>query len=136
MTAHRAQGRTVDTCHVVATPAMTREAFYVAMTRGRHTNHTYASTGPMIDIEGHQDADAELITPADVLRNVLAREGTERSATEQRQQRFIDAGLPGMRPRLQLPVHQYGVHLSDNKQGRHRQCSYDPSEDQQERTRT
>jgi len=108
VTAHRAQGATVDTCHVVTTPAMTREAFYVAMTRGRHTNRTYVSTGHMIDIEEHQHASAELITPAEVLRGVLANEGTERSATEQIQRRFIDAGLPGMRPRLQLPIHRYG----------------------------
>jgi hypothetical protein len=106
VTAHRAQGATVDTCHVVATPAMTREAFYVAMTRGRHANSTYVSTGPMIDIEEHQDA--ELITPAEVLRSVLANEGTERSATEQFQQRYIDAGLPGMQLRLQLPAPRYG----------------------------
>ncbi len=58
----------------------------------------------MIDIEEHQNAPAELITPTEVLRGVLANEGTERSATEQLQQRYIDAGLPGMRPRQQLPA--------------------------------
>lgn len=108
VTAHRAQGRTVDTCHVLATPAMTREAFYVAMTRGRHTNRTYVSTGLMIDSEKHQDALAESITPAEVLRGVLAHEGTERSATEQLQQRYVDAGRPGMRPRQASLATQYG----------------------------
>ena len=63
VTAHRAQGATVDTCHVVATPAMTREAFYVAMTRGRHENRTYVSTGPMIDNEDHQHANDVPTTP-------------------------------------------------------------------------
>lgn len=101
VTAHRAQGATVDTCHVVATPAMTREAFYVAMTRGRHENRTYVSTGDMIDIEDHQHANDVPTTPADVLRAVLAREGTERSATEQLQQRCLDAGLA--RPVPPLP---------------------------------
>jgi ATP-dependent exoDNAse (exonuclease V) alpha subunit len=43
VTAHRAEGMTVDTAHVLATAAMTREAFYVAMTRGRHTNTTYVA---------------------------------------------------------------------------------------------
>jgi len=104
VTAHRAQGATVDTCHVVATPAMTREAFYVAMTRGRHENRTYVSTGPMIDSEEHQAATNKLITPAEVLRGVLTNEGTERSATEQLQQRLVDAGLPGLQPRHTPPA--------------------------------
>ncbi|MEJ7725546.1 MAG: MobF family relaxase [Actinomycetes bacterium] len=98
VTAHRAQGATVDTCHVVATPAMTREAFYVAMTRGRHENRAYVSTGPMIDKEDHQDF-TQPIMPAELLRGVLANEGTERSATEQLQQRCLDAGLAGPEPR-------------------------------------
>ena len=34
-TVHRAQGMTTDTAHVLADAATTREAFYVAMTRGR-----------------------------------------------------------------------------------------------------
>ncbi len=34
-TAHRVQGITVDTAHVLVTPEMTREALYVASTRGR-----------------------------------------------------------------------------------------------------
>ena len=34
-TVHRAQGRTVDTAHAIVQPGMTREALYVAMTRGR-----------------------------------------------------------------------------------------------------
>ena len=101
ITAHRAQGTTVDTCHVVATPAMTREAFYVAMTRGRHENRTYVSAGPMIDIEDHQHANDVPTTPADVLRGVLTHEGTERSAAEQLQQRCLDAGLA--RPVPPLP---------------------------------
>ena len=64
VTAHRAQGKTVDTCHVLATPAMTRESLYVAMTRGRHENHTYVSTGPMIEVEDHQHVNDVPITPA------------------------------------------------------------------------
>ena len=47
-TAHRAQGMTADTCHVLADTRMPREAFYVAMTRGRHANHTYLNLDPHI----------------------------------------------------------------------------------------
>lgn len=41
-TAHRAQGVTVDTAHVLVEPTSTRENFYVAMTRGKHANRAYA----------------------------------------------------------------------------------------------
>ena len=108
VTAHRAQGATVDTCHVVATPAMTREAFYVAMTRGRHENRTYVSTGPVIDNEDHLDP-TKPSTPTEVLRGVLANEGTERSATEQLQQRCLDDGLARPLPRPTPPALQYGI---------------------------
>ena len=44
-TAHRAQGRTVDTAHaLVSSSAMTRESLYVAMTPGRHSNTAYIAT--------------------------------------------------------------------------------------------
>ena len=41
ITAHRAQGVTVDTAHVLVEPTTTRENLYVAMTRGKHSNHAY-----------------------------------------------------------------------------------------------
>ena len=44
MTAHRAQGITTDTSHVLVDPSTTRENLYVAMTRGRHANIVYVST--------------------------------------------------------------------------------------------
>jgi ATP-dependent exoDNAse (exonuclease V) alpha subunit len=37
VTAYRAQGVTTDTAHVLVEPTSTRETFYVAMTRGRHS---------------------------------------------------------------------------------------------------
>src|SRR5699024_10123188 len=40
-TAHRSQGVTVDTGHAVVTPKLSRELFYVAMTRGKRGNHAY-----------------------------------------------------------------------------------------------
>jgi hypothetical protein len=43
VTAHRAQGLTTDTAHVVASPTMTRESLYVAMSRGRDANTAYVS---------------------------------------------------------------------------------------------
>jgi hypothetical protein len=38
ITAHRAQGVTVDTAHTLVTPSTTTENLYVSMTRGQHTN--------------------------------------------------------------------------------------------------
>ena len=43
VTAHRAQGITVDTSHVVVTPSTTRENLYVSMTRGRESNIAYVA---------------------------------------------------------------------------------------------
>ena len=45
-TVHRAQGMTTDTAHVLADAAATREAFYVAMTRGRRSNQAYLVLDP------------------------------------------------------------------------------------------
>ena len=43
VTAYRAQGVTTDTAHVLVEPTSTRETFYVAMTRGRHSNRAYVT---------------------------------------------------------------------------------------------
>lgn len=43
VTAHRAQGLTVDTAHVVVSPSSTRESLYVSMSRGRHANTAYVA---------------------------------------------------------------------------------------------
>lgn len=43
ITAHRAQGLTVDTAHVIVTPKTAREHLYVAMTRGRESNTAYVA---------------------------------------------------------------------------------------------
>jgi ATP-dependent exoDNAse (exonuclease V) alpha subunit len=41
MTCHKAQGATVDVALLYATSALTREAGYVALSRGRTANHLY-----------------------------------------------------------------------------------------------
>ncbi len=80
VSAHRAQGATVDTAHAIVTPAMTRETLYVAMTRGRVSNTAYTATADA-DLELHQD-DGEDATGRHVLAGVLARVGAEQSAHE------------------------------------------------------
>ncbi len=80
-TVHRAQGMTVDAGHVLVDGAMSREAFYVAMSRGRTGNRAYVVTDEAIDVDLHVPPGPRL-DAVDVLRGVLAREGSERSATE------------------------------------------------------
>ena len=82
-TIHRAQGITVAHSHVIATPGLTREALYVAMTRGTSSNHAYLpldhadpSCDQVPDPARH-DTDAR-----ELLAGILATSGREQSATE------------------------------------------------------
>jgi conjugative relaxase-like TrwC/TraI family protein len=85
ITAHRAQGATVDTAHLlVHSSSMTREAFYVAMTRGRQSNVAYVATDEA-HLEDHQHTpgfQAGHLTARSILDGVLQHEGAERSAHE------------------------------------------------------
>ena len=77
---HVAQGRTVDTAHLLVTETLSRQALYVGMTRGRQANTAHVVTGKTAP-PGHapyQQAAAE-----SVLANVLQREAGDLSATEQ-----------------------------------------------------
>ena len=80
-TVHRAQGMTVDSCHVLVDPTMTRQALYVAMSRGRDDNHAYVVTDEALEVDLHTPPrpPSDLLT---VLGSVLSRDGSERSATE------------------------------------------------------
>jgi hypothetical protein len=79
-TAHRIQGTTVDTAHALVTPEMTREALYVASTRGRNSTHWYATTEHLLDATSHHQPEPPT-TAREVLTGVLARTGGEDSAT-------------------------------------------------------
>ncbi|QCU77953.1 ATP-binding cassette domain-containing protein [Citricoccus sp. SGAir0253] len=86
-TAHRSQGVTVDSAHAVATAGLSRELFYVAMTRGREANHAYVDFG--VDHEAHSPDEWGLLTqtppaqvPVTVLEGVLKRESAEHTAHE------------------------------------------------------
>lgn len=72
VTAYRAQGITTDTAHVLVEPTSTRETFYVAMTRGRHSNHAYVTL----------DRADDHATARSVLYGVLQHSGAELSAHE------------------------------------------------------
>lgn len=78
VTAHRAQGMTVDTSHVVVTGSTTRENFYVSMTRGRDSNIAYVSLDK--PDEGHAPPEPDEVNAHTVLYGVLQHVGGELSA--------------------------------------------------------
>jgi len=80
-TVHRAQGRTVDTCHLVAAPGMAREHLYVGLTRGRDANHVYVGTDHPSDDEAHRSS-ASPVTGRRILEEIMAASTAETSATE------------------------------------------------------
>ncbi|WP_372461860.1 MobF family relaxase [Antribacter soli] len=91
ITAHRAQGVTVDTAYTVATPTMTREALYVPLTRGRDSNVVFVA----VDQPDHNHDQAPAAAHPDhaipdpararaILAGILARTGAEPTAHETR----------------------------------------------------
>lgn len=92
ITAHRAQGLTVDTAYTVASPSMSRENLYVALTRGRATNTVFVPVDQPDRNHNHEHAIGAHIDPdlpdLDAARTVLAgilhRVGAEPSAHQTR----------------------------------------------------
>ncbi|GAB3709754.1 AAA family ATPase [Mariniluteicoccus flavus] len=82
VTAFRAQGITTDTAHVLVEPTSTRETFYVAMTRGRHSNRAYVTLDRADDHAQPHPGDDPNATARSVLYGVLQHSGAELSAHE------------------------------------------------------
>ena len=80
-TAHRAQGRTVDTAHALVSPLTSREVLYVSATRGRESNRLYVDTAYDPD-PATSHGNTEPTTARQVLAGVLSQVGADRSATE------------------------------------------------------
>ena len=85
-TAHRAQGCTVGTAHTFVSPTTTREALYVAATRGREVNRLYVDTRYDPDPGTSHYGLAVRQSANEVLARVLARQGADISAHEVRQE--------------------------------------------------
>lgn len=78
VTAHRAQGITVDTSHIVVSPTTTRENLYVAMSRGRESNIAYVA---LDQPDGtHTTPEPDDVTASTVLYGVLHHSGASLSA--------------------------------------------------------
>ncbi|MGZ1489492.1 MobF family relaxase [Brevibacterium sediminis] len=83
VTAHRAQGISVDTAHVLVEPTSRRENVYVAMTRGREANQAWVICDrPDENHEGPHPSDNPDATGRSVLYGVLQHSGAELSAHE------------------------------------------------------
>ncbi len=82
VTAHRAQGLTVDTAHVLVEPTTTRENLYVAMTRGKHANRAYVILDRADEHAHPHPGDNPDATGRSVLLGVLQHVGAELSAHE------------------------------------------------------
>src|SRR5699024_5080409 len=91
VTAHRAQGVTVDTAHCVVDETQQRELFYVAMTRGKHGNYVYTATRE--EHEAYEQADhpdnwglidrkSAVPSPNEVLGRVLVSDTSDYTADE------------------------------------------------------
>jgi hypothetical protein len=77
---HVAQGRTVDTAHLLVTRTLSWQALYVDMTRGRQANTAHVVTGTTAP-PGHQPY--QQATPESMLAGILHRDGVDLSATGQ-----------------------------------------------------
>jgi conjugative relaxase-like TrwC/TraI family protein len=110
-TAHRAQGATVDTAHLIITDHLTRALMYVGMTRGRHTNTAYVATYQSTsDLhEPHSEQSMQ-----DVLEAVLNDPGVEQSAHEVMRQELDNA----TRLDRLIPIHQHLCQLDAKKRYR------------------
>ncbi|WP_446686071.1 MobF family relaxase [Microbacterium arthrosphaerae] len=83
ITAHRAQGITTDSAHVLVRSGMTRESLYVAMTRGREANTAYVAVDrPETAHGGPHPGDSINVTARTVLHGVVQHVGAELSAHE------------------------------------------------------
>ena len=106
---HVAQGRTVDTAHLLITDSLSCQALYVGMTRGREANTAHVVTGDTAP-PGHQPY--RQAVPESVLAGVLQRDAEDLSATEQIRQAQDWAGGTG---------HLLNLWTAAVRQTRHRQ---------------
>ncbi|GAA3598509.1 MobF family relaxase [Kribbella ginsengisoli] len=99
-TAHRAQGTTVDTAHLLVNDQMTRALLYVGMTRGRHSNRAYITTHEST-ADMHEPINEQSMQ--DVLEAVLNQDGIEHSAHEVMRTELDNA----TRLDRLIPIHEY-----------------------------
>jgi hypothetical protein len=104
---HTAQGITADTMHGLVTGGESRQQLYTMLTRGRIANHVYLQV--VGDGNPHSLIRPETVhppTPTELLEQILARDGTARSAsTLQRDQHDPAARLGDAVPQYVDALH-------------------------------
>jgi ATP-dependent exoDNAse (exonuclease V) alpha subunit len=79
-TAHRAQGRTVDTAHAFVGAETSREPLYVMASRGRVSNRLYVDVAQSLEHDTGQ-ATTDVPKPIDVLATAITTSLTREAAT-------------------------------------------------------
>lgn len=92
-TAHRAQGRTVDTAHAYVAATTVREPLYVMATRGRESNRLYVDTAHDPDAATSHGEDVHA-DPIDILEAAVFASGADLSATETRRVEEVAVSAP------------------------------------------
>lgn len=98
-TVHKAQGATVDVARAVIDSTTDRNGLYVALSRGKFSNHAYVVEELAFDFEAedahyHYQGEQKAPQAMDVLRAVLARDGDEKSAVETLHDEMLAATSP------------------------------------------
>jgi DNA-binding transcriptional regulator YdaS (Cro superfamily) len=108
-TAHAVQGRTVDAAHLLCNPNVSREALYVALTRGREANNAWVIT----DSTDHPEwIDGEPATTAEAaLHLAIERAPEAQSATQALRDALDPRSLRAILPAWQHHLH-HEVHAS------------------------
>lgn len=100
-----AQGRTVDTGHVLVTPRTTAGALYVGMTRGRETNHAYVIT----DSHDHQEFQLGDLSPRDAFAAAIGRAPEGQPSATAIEQRWNRNAGQRLASRTDDRIHQQAV---------------------------
>ena len=107
-TVRRAQGLTVDHAHLVITPGLSREEFYVGVSRARHGTHLYVAS-MTVDEPDHRPDMAG--ATRDVLARIIERSGVEPAAHEAIRDAQASAG--DLRRMATEYEYALGVHVGD-----------------------
>jgi len=111
-TVHGGQGVTADSSHTVTSGTESRQQLYVAITRGRESNHLYLVTA--MDGDEHSvitPAATHPLTAINVLEQILARDEAEPSATTTARRLADPAGnLTSAAARYHDSLHTAAVH--------------------------
>jgi ATP-dependent exoDNAse (exonuclease V) alpha subunit len=102
MTCHKAQGITVDVALVYASSALTREAGYVGMSRGRLSNHLYGTLEALLpEVDAGLDHPLDDPVPAEERTDLTRSAVVARLDVRARERLALSYGDGGLRRRVQ-----------------------------------